>query len=89
MLLQILRSRLIIQDLKGYQLLKEFWEVISAKIPAVSAGTRYNLWNSKTDKTQSLGIRLDMKEKEKTPKQPTTKKNGHPPQNSHIAKLQM
>jgi len=63
MILQILRARLIVQDFSEYQLLKEFWKLVSAKIPVVSAGTRYNLWNTKTDKTQSLGIRPDTNEK--------------------------
>lgn len=72
-MLQILRSRLIIQDLREYQLLQEFWEVIFAKIPVVSAGTRYNIWNTETDKTQSLSIRLDTKTKKKPNKPPHLK----------------
>ena len=91
MLLRILRSRLIIQDLREYQLLKEFWEVISVKIPVVFAGTRYNLWNTETGKPQPLSTRPDTKGKTNkqnthTPPNKNSKKN---PQNSHTAKLQM
>lgn len=84
MLLQILRSRLIIQNLREYQLLKEFWEVISVKIPVVFAGTRYNLWNTETGKTQTLSTRPDTKEK--TNKQNTETHTQTPNKNSKKTK---